>query len=97
MTEYDWKSEITKLLRILRASKKVKEKNRWSKNIGAGFIMTDIEGVKLHEDKSFTLAFCGLKQELKAKELNLKETNELILYLETKKFRKEMYRKIKAC
>lgn len=82
MPEYNWKNDTTKLLRILRASKKVKEKNKWSKKVGAGFIFDDIENVQLHGDKSFTLSFAGVTQVLRANELNLRETNELILFLE---------------
>jgi len=80
---YRWKSEKTRLLRILRASRAEKIRQGWSRASGAGFIFEDIESVKLNEDKTITIKFgWGHVQDFKAGDLNLRETEELIEWLE---------------
>jgi hypothetical protein len=80
---YRWKSEKTRLLRILRASRAEKIRRGWSRASGAGFISEDIESVKLNEGKTITIRFgSGHMQDFKASDLNLREIEELIKWLE---------------
>ena len=80
---YNWKSETSNILRILRASRAVKIKAGWSRWIGAGFICDDISRIVLTGKRRFTIDFnWPYKQSFKAHELNLRETEEAIKFLE---------------
>ena len=61
MSNYNWKDETVKMLRMLRNSKTLKVKNKWSRKVGAGFIKDDIEEVRLNEDKTITIHFSSKK------------------------------------
>ena len=80
---YNWKNEKSNILRILRASRKAKIKAGWSRCIGAGFICDDISRIVLTGKKRFTIDFnWSHTQSFKAHELNLRETEEAIKFLE---------------
>jgi len=89
VTKYDFKSEKTRLLKILRMSIRQKEKKGWSENIGAGFIADDLKEVRLDDDKNITLISAGFKQTLKVSDLNLRETKELLRFIENEEFFKD--------
>lgn len=83
MSNYKWKDDKTKMLRMLRNSRTLKVKYGWSRNIGAGFIKDDIKTVHLNSDKTFTIHFNFLHtQTFTTGDLNLRETDEVIKYLE---------------
>lgn len=84
MTKYNWKDEKTRILRMLRNSRTLKQKNKWSREAGAGFIAEDIQNIWLFDDEHKTLGFrfpwrC---QYFKTGDLNLRETEEVIKFLE---------------
>lgn len=82
MAKYQWRSDKTKMLRALRNSKTLKEKFGWSRKIGAGFIAEDITDVVLNADKSITVITEAFNLTQKPGEFNLRETEELIKWLE---------------
>jgi len=89
VAKYDFKSEKTRLLKILRMSIRQKKKKGWSENIGVGFIADDLKEVKLDDDKNITLISEGFKQTLKVSDLNLRETKELLKFVENEEFYKD--------
>lgn len=79
-----FKSEKTELLKILRASRTVKEKAGWSRLVGAGFICDDIDSIKKVTKHVLKFKFkFGHTQNIRVNELNLRETEEAIRFLET--------------
>lgn len=83
MSKYEWKNDTSKLLRKLRNSRTLKEKYGWSRDIGTGFIKDDINSVTLNPDGTFTIAFgFNHTQTFTTTDLNLRETEELVRYLE---------------
>jgi len=80
--DYKWKDEKAQMLRIFRNSKTLKEKNGWSRNVGAGFIAADVLSIDLLADKTLVFEFEWGRQPLKVDELNLRETEEAIKFLE---------------
>ena len=82
MTEYNWKNDKTKLLRMLRNSKTLKEKNRWTRKSGAGFIKEDIKSLKLGSDKTIIVTAETFTVTGKTGDYNLRETEEMIKFLE---------------
>jgi hypothetical protein len=76
------KSEKDKLIKLLEESIKQKIKDGWSEDIGAGFIAEDIIGAMLNTDGSITLGMLANNQNLKIEDLNLRETKELLKFLE---------------
>lgn len=79
-----FKDERSYILHQLRMSKNNKEKANWSREIGAGFIKEDITGIEPLEDKSLRFTFSWGSQNIPVSELNLRETEEAIKYLEEK-------------
>ncbi|MGQ9642111.1 MAG: hypothetical protein ACUVUF_08370 [Candidatus Bathycorpusculaceae bacterium] len=75
----------------------MKVKAGWSRNVAAGFIMEDVRDVHLNADKSLTIMVAGenetekawLKWTVKTADLNLRETEELIKYLEKRQIELE--------
>lgn len=83
MVTYNWKDDKTKMLRMLRNSKTLKEKYGWSREVGAGFVKDDICYIGLRENGKLLFKFgWGHTQVFMVKELNLRETEEAIKYLE---------------
>ena len=82
MTDYNWKNDRTKLLRMLRNSKTLKEKNGWSREMGAGFIKEDIKSLKLGSDKTITVTAESFTLTGKTGDFNLRETEEMMKFLE---------------
>ena len=83
---YNWKSEKSNILRVLRASRAVKIKIGRSRCIGAGFICEDISRIVLTGKRRFTIDFnWPYSQSFKSSELNLRETEEAIKFLEGQK------------
>jgi len=79
---YQWKSSYTHTLRQLRNSKALKEKAGWSRNVGAGFIKEDITDIHVNPDKTITIITPAMKWTVKIGDLNLRETEEAIEWLE---------------
>jgi hypothetical protein len=93
MAKYEWRSEHTEILRRLRASLTVKKKLGWSRNIGAGFVAEDLCGVQYLGSTKVIRIFMGeemigpntLIYDIHSiADLNLRETEELIKWLEEK-------------
>jgi len=83
MIKYDWKDDTTRMLRALRNSRTLKVKYGWSRESGAGFISEDIKDASL-VGKKIRIYFNWLhQQDFDTCDLNLRETEELIKYLET--------------
>ena len=80
--KYDWKNADSKMLRMLRNSKTLKIKNGWSRNVGAGFVDADLTDATLLTENRILIEFPGWNQKVKTGDLNLRETEELILFLE---------------
>lgn len=76
-------SEETQMLKALRNSKTLKEKAGWSREIGAGFIVEDIKDMR-KEGKAIHFVFEWGNQTIQIPELNLRETEEAIKFLEDK-------------
>jgi len=89
MTKYEWRSDTTKLLRMLRNSKTLKEKYGWSRQVSAGFIAEDISDVVLNPDKTISVVTEAFNLTQKPAEYNLRETKELIRWLEQKQWREQ--------
>jgi len=84
MTNYNWKDDKTKLLRMLRNSKTKKEKNGWSREVGAGFVKDDLDSIELGPDNTITIRTEAFAQTGKTGDFNLRETEEMIKFLEEK-------------
>ena len=82
MANYNWKDDKTKLLRMLRNSKTLKEKNGWSREMGAGFIKEDIKSLRLSSDKTITTITESFTLTGKTGDFNLRETEEMVKFLE---------------
>jgi len=80
---YRYRSEKTRLLKKLKNSLAEKKRRGWSSEIGAGFVITDINDCWLNSDGTITLIlFQGdTRHTCHVKELNLRETEELIAWL----------------
>ena len=78
---YSYKSISSNLLKKLKTSKTMKIKNNWTRESGAGFIKEDIQGLALHENK-ILFSFSWGSQLIPVQELNLRETEEAIEWLE---------------
>ncbi len=76
-----YKSEETHMLKSLRMSRALKEKAGWSRVIGAGFIVEDITKMNM-VDKDIHFTFGWGEQTIAIKDLNLRETEEAIKFLE---------------
>jgi len=80
--KYDWKDADSKMLRMLRNSKSLKEKYGWSRDVGAGFVEADLTDATLLTENRILIEFPGWNQKVKTGDLNLRETEELILFIE---------------
>ena len=79
-----FKSKKTELLKILRASRTAKKKAGWSRLVGAGFIEEDIDSIDKVTKHVLRFKFkFGHSQNIPVRELNLRETEEAIKFLET--------------
>lgn len=76
-----YKSEETQMLKALRMSRALKEKAGWSREMGAGFIAEDITEMKI-VGKDIHFTFGWGEQTIAIKDLNLRETEESIKFLE---------------
>ena len=91
-TKYKFKSEDTKILKVLRMSRKFKIKDNWSRKVGAGFLAEEIESITLGAKVYvYNLNFRfkdGHNQTISVRELNLRETEEAIKFIEGRAERK---------
>ncbi|MFA5307592.1 MAG: hypothetical protein WC365_09145 [Candidatus Babeliales bacterium] len=78
---YTYKSEYTGALKALRNSRKLKIKHGWSRDIGSGFIAQDITRIAPLPD-GLGFLFSWGTQTIKIADLNLRETEETIKWLE---------------
>ena len=81
------KKNETKLLKMLRTSKTLKEKNGWSRAMGAGFVKDDLDSISLSHDKTITIVTEAFTVTGKTGDFNLRETEEMIKFVEGKKYR----------
>jgi hypothetical protein len=79
--KYEFKNDRIKMLKMLRMSRHFKEKHRWSREIGAGFVSEDITTIELLYNKKLLMKFPWGQQTMKPIELNLRETDEAIKFL----------------
>lgn len=80
-------TDYSRILKSLRMSRTRKIKANWSREVGAGFIADDIKNIQLVYKKpaNWTFKFhfhFGHKQDFSIDELNLRETEEAIEWLE---------------
>lgn len=80
--KYDWKNADSKMLRMLRNSQSQKIKNGWSRDVGAGFVKADLTNATLLTENRILIELPGWNQKVKTGDLNLRETEELIKYIE---------------
>jgi hypothetical protein len=73
----------SRLLKILRNSRTQKKKAGWSREMGAGFVAEDIISVAPDSGGLFFVFSWGT-QTIPVQELNLRETEEAIKFLEKK-------------
>jgi len=96
---YNYKNKSTELLKCLNSSRKVKIKKGWSEEVGAGFIAEDIKHVEIAGKNKYNniiikISFnFGHIQDFEAKDLNLRETEELIKFIKLRKT-EEIYNKL---
>jgi hypothetical protein len=76
MTKYNLKD-----LKPLIMSRRYKIKHGWSKDMGAGFIYDDIKDIELLWDKRLIVKTEAFEQKLKVNDLNLRETEEALVWL----------------
>jgi len=84
MTDYNLKDDETKLLRILINSKTLKEKNGWSREMGTWFLKDDLDRIELGPGNTITIVSEAFSMTGKTGEFNLRETEEMIKFLEMK-------------
>ena len=77
----------TRMLKALRMSAKIKIKSGWSRDIGAGFIAVDIQNMQLLDKVNtpsyqIRFTFTWGNQDIPIADLNLRETEEAIKWLE---------------
>lgn len=81
---YKYKTIYGRLLKALRNSATYKIKHKWSRECGSGFIAEDVREVK-EINTGFKIRFKWGEQFFETtKELNLRETEELIKFLDGK-------------
>jgi len=81
--KYKFRSSRTELLKILRASRTAKQKAGWSRLIGARFVDEDISSIEKFTKHILKFKFkFGYTQNINVNELNLRETDEAIKFLE---------------
>lgn len=79
---YNYQSEKTELLKALRNSRTLKIKAGWSREVGAGFIKEDIAEIS-KDGKNINITLLNnYTMEVETKDLNLRETEEAIKFLE---------------
>jgi len=95
MTDYKFKNDIARMLRMLRNSKTLKIKNNWSRDTGAGFLKEDIKELKLNQDETINVRFTWSTgfHNYRTNDFNLRETEELIEYLEENEIRDDLVKK----
>lgn len=80
-------TDKTRMLKALRNSRTLKEKAKWSRETGAGFILEDIERIELNDRHEIKIYFkwSDSTSWIRTIDLNLRETEEAIKFLEPKK------------
>lgn len=79
---YNYQSEKTELLKALRNSRTLKIKAGWSREVGAGFIKEDIAEISKDGKNIKITLLNNYTMEVETKDLNLRETEEAITFLE---------------
>jgi len=82
-----WHSPWTKMIKGLKHSLAMKRNRGWSRKIGAGFICEDVASVREVPSDSERMKYeialkDGTRMETHAEELNLRETEELLAFVE---------------
>ncbi|MCW3994943.1 MAG: hypothetical protein NWE98_02185 [Candidatus Bathyarchaeota archaeon] len=90
---------MKQLRKALAMSLHFKQKNNWSRETGAGFIAEDIENIQYNPaNKTLTLKFgWGTTQTVTIRDLNLRETEEAIKWIDKKwaEWNENFYKKLK--
>lgn len=81
---YVHKSPEQYLIKALKHSRSEKIKNQWSRLTGTGWIAEDIESIEKLEDKALAIKTAAFVLKTPISELNLRETEECIRFLELK-------------
>ena len=85
MAEYDYKSNLTMLLKSLKASRSTKEKAGWSRGSGSGFIAEEITKISIDPATHIlTVETPGMSLSQKSDGYSLRETDEMITWTEKK-------------
>ena len=76
-----FKTDNTRILKMLTASYTAKQKAGWSRFVGAKFIADDIMKIRFLANGFLRFVFGWGAQEMLVRELNLRETEEAIRYM----------------
>lgn len=79
---YVYKSDEVRTLKLLRMSLAMKKKKNWSRETSPGFIAEDIQSIKGFGRKVIEITTPASRISVTAPELNLRETEECIKFLE---------------
>lgn len=72
-----WRTPYSRLIKALRNSRTLKIKNKWSREVGAGFIEADITDIIYRKD-GIRFTFTWGSQTIPIGDLNLRETEEAL-------------------
>jgi len=108
MTKYDFKNKYTHMLKKARTSFTNKKKAGWSRNVSAGFLKEEIRNITMHgkgvkifygtplpKDKLVLIDKGFIAQYDNINEINLRELEEMILWLNEKVAKEELNRLLK--
>jgi hypothetical protein len=84
MAKYNFKSPDVALLRRLRNSFAVKKKSGYSRLVSAGFIADDLKDIYQDISGEIIVSTEAFNQRMWIKDLNLRETEEAIKFVEIK-------------
>ena len=82
-----FQSDDTYLLTALKHSRSVKIKSQWSRLTGTGSITEDIQSIKKLDDHALAIQTPAFVLKCPTSELNLRETEECIKFIELKLLR----------
>jgi len=81
---YNYQSSETSLLKRLKNSLKLKQKYGYNRDVSAGFIADDIRDIFQDISGEIIVSTPSFNQRMKIRELNLRETEEAIRFVQIK-------------
>jgi hypothetical protein len=90
---YIHKSAETALIKAFKHSRSEKIKSQWSRLTGTGFIAEDIESIERLDDHAIAIKTPSFVLKTPMLELNLRETEECIKFLELKLLREALQKR----